>query len=61
MAKTEIECPCCGDVGAESDAAGLYYDGQELICGCRGWVSCDSETEPFINSYDCACGVLEDG
>ncbi len=23
-----LECPCCGDDGAESDANGEFYDGQ---------------------------------
>jgi hypothetical protein len=36
-----LECDCCGDVGAYPDANGCYSDGQELICGCPGWVSID--------------------
>lgn len=45
---TELECPCCGDVGAEADNDGLFWDGQALVCGCPGHVSCDGETEVFI-------------
>ncbi len=53
-----LECPCCGDDGAESDDGGEFYDGQPLICGCVGLVSVDSETDPWINTGDepCACG-----
>ena len=52
---TFIECPCCGDDGAESNAEGYYYDGQPLICGCAGHVSCDSENEPDILIGECDC------
>jgi hypothetical protein len=45
---TYLECPCCGDEGAESDAAGEFYDGQPLICGCAGSVSVD-EDDVWIN------------
>ena len=41
-----LECPCCGDVAAEGP---LYTDGSPAICDCPYWVSCDSETEPYIN------------
>lgn len=50
-----LECPCCGGVGAEADERGLFHDGQELICGCVGSVSFDSETEPGISIHDCEC------
>ncbi len=49
-----LECPCCGDVGAVPDSRELYWDGQSLLCGCEGSISCDSETEPWINA-DCRC------
>ena len=49
---TDIECPCCGDVGAESDSSGLYSDGQALVCGCPGQVSLDTETDPYIQIHD---------
>lgn len=57
--QTYLECPCCGDDGAESDAAGLFYDGQSLICGCVGWVSVDEDGEVWINNGDevCPCQV----
>jgi len=51
-----LECPCCGEEGAECDKDGLFTDGQALICGCVGIVTCDSENEPEINAYDCECG-----
>ncbi len=49
-----LECPCCGDAGAVPNARGLYWDGQPLLCGCYGSVSCDSETDPWIND-NCSC------
>ena len=57
MSRTYLECPCCGDDGAESDEAGYFHDGQSLICGCPGWVSVDSEgdEEPSINNGDESC------
>ena len=51
-----LECPCCGEEGAEADEDGLFTDGQPLICGCAGCVTCDSENEPEVNAYDCECG-----
>lgn len=50
-----LECPCCGDEGAESDANGYFLDGQKLICACNGNVCCDSETEPYVLVDDCDC------
>lgn len=55
MTSQYLECPCCGDDGAEADTDGLFYDGQRLICGCAGWVSVDAENEPFINNGDRDC------
>jgi hypothetical protein len=43
-----LECDCCGDAGAYPDADGLYGDGQELVCGCPGWVSIDDVDEPPV-------------
>jgi hypothetical protein len=40
-----LECPCCGCEGAESSAAGMFFDGQPLICGCSGHVSVDLEDD----------------
>ena len=57
---TMLECPCCGDDGAVSDHEGYFTDGQPLICGCPGWVSCDSETGPEINNGDEACELHQD-
>jgi hypothetical protein len=50
-----LECPCCGDDGAVSDASGYFTDGQPLMCGCPGMVSVDSESDPFINNGDEPC------
>lgn len=43
-----LECPACGDIAALPDADGYYVDGQPLTCGCRGHISCDTETEPCV-------------
>ena len=48
-----LECCCCGD-----DAAiGEVYDGQPLLCGCKGHVSVDTESEPYvlISEEGCDC------
>ena len=50
-----LECPCCGEEGAESDADGCFTDGQALICGCPGWVSVSEDEEPWINNGDTPC------
>lgn len=47
----DLECPCCGDVGA----LWPQLDGDPLICGCKGHVSCDAEEPPYINADDCGC------
>ena len=56
---TNLECPCCGDIGAESDRDGLFTDGQPLLCGCSGWVSvsADGDEEPWINNGDERCSA----
>lgn len=43
MAVVYLECPCCGEEGAVSDADGLFYDGQPLVCGCPGWMCVDED------------------
>jgi hypothetical protein len=53
-----LECPCCGDDGAVSDAQGWFSDGQPLICGCPGWVSVD-EDEAWINACNEPCAKCE--
>jgi len=40
---SDLECPCCGDVGAEPDSEGFYRDGQPLICGCVGHVCVEED------------------
>jgi hypothetical protein len=50
-----LECPCCGGVGA----MGPVSDGQQLCCGCPGWVSVDAESDPYINSDDDECVPCE--
>ena len=47
-----LECPGCGDHGAVSGFGGCFYDGQPLICGCKGHVSIDDagdEAEAFVS------------
>ena len=51
---TYLECPCCGDEGAES-LDGLFLDGQPLICGCPGQVSIDEDDGAWINNGDAPC------
>jgi hypothetical protein len=58
--RTYLECPCCGDDGAQSDDRGLFHDGQPLICGCPGLVSYDGEDDPWINNGDTPCEVGHD-
>lgn len=59
-ARVYLECPCCGDEGAESDEDGCFTDGQPLMCGCVGHVSAAADDEdPWIHSGDdpCPCAV----
>lgn len=50
-----LECPCCGNEGAEADADGWFTDGQSLICGCVGWVTVEETGEAWINNGDEPC------
>jgi hypothetical protein len=50
-----LECSCCGDDGAVADSDGLFFDGQDLICGCPGWVTVEEDGEAWINNGDEAC------
>jgi hypothetical protein len=50
---TYLECPCCGDDGAESDSEGYFYDYQPLICGCSGHVNVDEDDDPWIDVAEC--------
>lgn len=54
-----LECPCCGDDGAVSDAAGCFRDGQALICGCPGWVAVDRDNVAWINNDAAPCSRCE--
>jgi hypothetical protein len=55
-----LECPCCGGDGAASDGEGCFRDGQQLVCGCPGWVSIDSDDDnPWINNGDEPCLLCE--
>ena len=47
-----IECPCCGDDAAESEANGLFYDEQPLTCGCVGHVSVDEDGAVWVSIAD---------
>ena len=49
IAPTYLECPSCGDEGAESDRHGIFVDGQRLICGCAGVVLVSEDEEPHIS------------
>lgn len=50
-----LECECCGGVGALPDKDGLYYDGQALVCGCAGCVSCDGEGPAYVSCDGTEC------
>jgi hypothetical protein len=56
-----LECPCCGDVGAESNAVGEFYDGQALVCGCPGHVCAEENGDVWINNGDEPCEYCERG
>ena len=47
-----LECPCCGEVGAYPNAHGLYYDEQDLVCGCLGLVTVDEDGAVYISIND---------
>lgn len=42
-----LECPCCGTTGAQP-IDGMYFHGQDLVCGCDGCVEISSSTGPEI-------------
>ena len=44
----DLECPCCGDVAAEPDSNGMYYDTQPLTCGCSGCVAVDEDGNVYV-------------
>jgi hypothetical protein len=50
-----IECSCCGDDAWYGPADSEIADGTPLQCGCKGQISCDSETEPWVNADECDC------
>jgi hypothetical protein len=33
----------------------IVNDGQPLACGCRGHISVDAESEPYVWADDCDC------
>ena len=43
-----LECPCCGDIGAEPVEDGFLYNGQQTTCGCGGIVSLGAGSGPVI-------------
>lgn len=51
MPIVELECPCCGDVGALSQPDETFQDGQDLICGCNGCVHVDDSVPDEIKAY----------
>lgn len=53
-----LECPCCGDAGAES-ADGLFFEGhQPILCGCNVSVMIDDAGPDAPEVY---LAVNEDG
>lgn len=50
-----LECSCCGDDGAMSNAAGEFFDGQPLICGCPGHVCVEEDGDAWVNAGDEPC------
>jgi ssDNA-binding Zn-finger/Zn-ribbon topoisomerase 1 len=44
--KRDIECPRCGEAAGH----GRVTDGDALACGCKGIISCDTETEPYVTA-----------
>ena len=54
-----LECPCCGDDGAKSDGDGLFFDGQDLICGCPGHVCVDEDGDVWINNGETYCAQCD--
>ena len=51
-----IECPCCGcDAAFGPGDRWTVYDGQPLLCGCRGHINVDTESEPEVFIDDCDC------
>lgn len=56
-----LECPCCGDVGAEADGDGLFWDEQALACGCVGHVCVEEDGDVWINNGDEPCPCEERG
>ena len=51
-AHLRLECSCCGGTAAEW----FVTDGDSLLCGCDGAISCCSETYPYATADDCKCG-----
>ena len=59
MTMNDLECTCCGGVGAVPDDRGRYHDGHPLVCGCDGHVSMDAESPPYVSAHDCPCSDPE--
>ena len=54
-----IECPCCGDDAWIGEAGDDVTDGQALLCGCVGHISCDTESDPYVSGTgDCDCAAM---
>lgn len=51
MRRDELECPCCGDTGAEGDTENLFYQDQPITCGCVGHVTLDDNDHGDITAY----------
>lgn len=50
-----LECPCCGDVGANAHDDGYFYDGDTLVCGCNGSVLADEDEAWISINYEEPC------
>lgn len=46
-ANTYIECPCCGSEVEPTHIEG-FLDGDELTCGCLGYVHVDEDGEAWV-------------
>lgn len=59
-----LDCANCGgELRGAHPTPGWYSDGETLACpdcGATNHVSCDSETEPYVGSWECIHGKAGD-
>ncbi len=53
----DLECPCCGAMGAYGVEG--FADGQRLECECDGYVSGGPTKQWYIVADECECGAGE--